>query len=276
MEWVEITAKTIEEARELAIDKLGVDESEVEVEVLEEPKQGLFGRVRGQARLRARVEPRQPRAKNDKRDSRRKRNSSNKRSVGHGSKRSGAKSSGDQSESSSNKSEPRRTQPRRESVEQESASVEEVRETVSKFLTGLVGAFGYESGVTIPEEDDLVAANVDGKHGLMVGPKARTLDAIQELTRVVAQRSAPSAVRIRLDVGGYRETRKASLQQFAVELAERSASESVEIVLEPMSSADRKTLHDALGEQDGVTTRSAGSEPRRRVIVVPGSEEGDE
>ena len=57
MEWVEITAKTVEEARELALDQLGVDEQDAEIEVLEEPKAGLFGRLRGQARVRARVRP---------------------------------------------------------------------------------------------------------------------------------------------------------------------------------------------------------------------------
>ncbi|HVV35041.1 MAG TPA: RNA-binding cell elongation regulator Jag/EloR [Acidimicrobiales bacterium] len=63
MEWVEITAKTIEEAKELALDQLGVDVDEAEFEVLEEPKAGLFGRVRGEARVRARVRPTAPRSK---------------------------------------------------------------------------------------------------------------------------------------------------------------------------------------------------------------------
>jgi spoIIIJ-associated protein len=63
MEWVEITAKTIEEAKERALDQLGVDIDEAEFEVLEEPKAGLFGRVRGEARVRARVRPTAPRSK---------------------------------------------------------------------------------------------------------------------------------------------------------------------------------------------------------------------
>jgi spoIIIJ-associated protein len=55
MEWVETTAKTVDEAKELALDKLGVDETDTEFEILEQPKQGLFGRVRGEARVRARA-----------------------------------------------------------------------------------------------------------------------------------------------------------------------------------------------------------------------------
>ena len=57
MEWVETTARTVEEAKELALDQLGVVADEAEFEVLAEPKQGLFGRLRGEARVRARVRP---------------------------------------------------------------------------------------------------------------------------------------------------------------------------------------------------------------------------
>ena len=72
MEWVETTGKTIEEAKEAALDQLGVDESEAEFEILEEAKNGLFGRVRREARVRARVEPTRPRPKADRRERRRK------------------------------------------------------------------------------------------------------------------------------------------------------------------------------------------------------------
>ena len=68
MEWVETTGKTIEEAKDAALDQLGVDEQDAEFEVLEEPRAGLFGRTRGEARVRARVEPTQPRPKVERRD----------------------------------------------------------------------------------------------------------------------------------------------------------------------------------------------------------------
>ena len=57
MEWVEVVRKTVEEAKEEALDELGVDESDAEFEVMEEPKAGLFGLLRSQARVRARVLP---------------------------------------------------------------------------------------------------------------------------------------------------------------------------------------------------------------------------
>src|SRR5688500_13644855 len=71
MEWVETTGKSIEEAKEAALDQLGVDEEDAEFEVVEEPKPGLFGRIRGEARVRARVRPTRPRPKVERRDRRR-------------------------------------------------------------------------------------------------------------------------------------------------------------------------------------------------------------
>ena len=70
MEWVEVTGKTVEEAIALALEQLGVSEDDAEVEVMEEAKAGLFGRVRGEARVRARVRPTSPRPKNDERTAR--------------------------------------------------------------------------------------------------------------------------------------------------------------------------------------------------------------
>lgn len=73
MEWVETTGRTVEEAKDTALDQLGVDEQDAEFEILEEPKFGLFGRLRSEARVRARVRPTTPRPKDDRRDRRRRR-----------------------------------------------------------------------------------------------------------------------------------------------------------------------------------------------------------
>lgn len=296
MEWVETTAKTVEEAQDLALDKLGVDELEAEFEILEEPRPGLFGRMRGQARVRARVQPKAPRPKEDR--NRRRRSSGGKKRSD--SKKSDAASSEkapkQQSEASaktaatpdggadrpakrtSDRSNDRggaakksgaKSRSRKPEQSTEESSMEEVSSCVEEFLSGLTTAFGLDARVVIDTTDGEINAKIEGKHGLLLGPKARTLDAIQELTRVAAQRTAPSSIRIKVDVGGYRAQRKASLEAFAVTAAERAIADGTEVVLEPMSSADRKAVHDRLGEFDGVSTRSAGNDPRRHVIIVP-------
>ena len=66
MEWVETTGRTVEEAKDSALDQLGVDEEDAEFEILEQPKLGLFGRLRAEARVRARVRPTTPRPKEDR------------------------------------------------------------------------------------------------------------------------------------------------------------------------------------------------------------------
>jgi spoIIIJ-associated protein len=71
VEWVETTGRTVAEALDAALDQLGVDEQEAEVQVLEEPQKGLFGRLRVEARVRARVRPARPRPKAERRDRRR-------------------------------------------------------------------------------------------------------------------------------------------------------------------------------------------------------------
>jgi spoIIIJ-associated protein len=71
MEWVEVTAKSVESAKELALDRLGISADDAEFEVLEEPRSGLFGRVRGEARVRARVRPATVRPKQERRGRRR-------------------------------------------------------------------------------------------------------------------------------------------------------------------------------------------------------------
>ncbi|MEY2449273.1 MAG: spoIIIJ-associated protein, partial [Acidimicrobiaceae bacterium] len=73
MEWVETTGKTVEEAKEAALDQLGVHEDDAEFEVVEEPRTGLFGRTRGEARVRARVRPTSPRPKAERGNRRRRR-----------------------------------------------------------------------------------------------------------------------------------------------------------------------------------------------------------
>ena len=73
MEWVETTGRTVEEAKKSALEQLGVAENEAEFEIISEPKIGLFGRLKEEARVRARIQPRYPRPKGDRRDRKRSR-----------------------------------------------------------------------------------------------------------------------------------------------------------------------------------------------------------
>ena len=93
---------------------------------------------------------------------------------------------------------------------------------------------------------------------------------MQDLTRVASQRRlGDHDTRLRVDVGGYRERRRVALGGFAEQMANEVISSGVARVLEPMSSADRKIIHDILSSVVGIATRSEGDDPYRRVVIAP-------
>ena len=337
MEWVETTGRTVDEAKDAALDQLGVDEQEAEFELLEEPRSGLFGRTRGEARVRARVKPRQPRAKAE-RGNRRRRSGGEAKGTGRG---RGGRSKGGRSDepkdtaavatvsdaavrpdesrvggtsadrnndddrgrapkSSRNRGSrggrgrsnaavteeteqqaPAATEQRgnatttkEQSMTTEDVTVEEQAEIVGGFLEGLVDAFGVSAEIGQDRiDDDTIELDLVGDDlGLLIGPKGRTLWAIQELSRTVVQRQATGTHhgRVRIDVGGYRQRRKEALERFTQQLAAEVQESGVARSLEPMGAADRKIVHDTVNAMDGISTTSEGEEPRRRVVIVPG------
>ncbi len=311
MEWIQTTGKTVEQAKERALDQLGIAADEAEFETVASPKKGLFGMVRGEAQVRARVRPVQPRSKDESRRGRGG-DRQNKRGGGNGAGRSGergknrSKGSGGGGRQggsgqkgrrdsvdtgatrSSAKPTPTKQTPARSGggdrppvkKDQETPvnmSIEEQSEVVEDFLGGLVDAFGLTADIgTTKIEEDTVLVRVDGEDlGLLVGRKGRTLSAIHEISRAVLHREAdgPLRGRIRLDVAGYRERRQAALEAFVRETATKVIEDGVDLALEPMSAPDRKIVHDTAGEIDGIRTLSEGEEPNRRVVLVPESDD---
>ena len=323
MEWVETIGKTIEEAKERALDQLGVHEEDADFEVLEEPKQGLFGRVRGEARVRARVRPTQARQKVDRRDRKRSEKadkadttattdqspaprqrapraprapkaaaaaedsaalsntkpsdakpaaakasnaSRSKARPASGTTASGTTASG----TTTNDDRVTTDNERKEQL----VDARQVGEEAVRFMTELVSAFGLSGTAELLEDGDDLEVRVHGQElGLLVGPRGTTLQAVQDLARVAAQRRlGDHDTRLRVDVGGYRERRRVALGAFANQMADEVKSSGVARVLEPMSSADRKIIHDTLSGAAGIATRSEGDDPYRRVIIAPAND----
>lgn len=279
MQWIETTGRSIEEAKDLALNQLGIAEDDAEFEVVEEPSTGLFGRTRGEARVRARVRPSAPRAKTERRD-RRGRDGGREggRDGGRDGRGRSRERSGEQrrdrGERDGNRDgarrerAPREDRPPREKVDVDPALV---GQAAAEFLGGLVEAFGSKGNVTVSREDDEIEVRVDGTElGLLVGPGGATLLAIQDLARVASQRRlGDQDTRLRIDIAGYRERRREALARFAQKVAAEVIENGSARMLEPMTSADRKVVHDTLADLEGVTTRSEGEEPRRRVVVEP-------
>jgi spoIIIJ-associated protein len=288
MDWVETTGKSIDEATERALAHLGVHRDDAEVEVLEEPKAGMFGRVRGEARVRARVRPSGPRPKRSRRSSggREERPRPGGRSektrapktaeVGENRKESDKKASAPRKKQGSPKGGPRTERiSSKEGTMAEGISLAEQGSIAKEFLEGLLASMNIQAEVSVKELDAEtveLAVNADPptELGILVGPRGTTLQALQEVTRTVVQSKSPSRTdRILVDVAQYRERRVAALGRFAQQVASEVIETGEERALEPMSAADRKAVHDALTESGQVITRSEGEEPRRFVVIAP-------
>jgi spoIIIJ-associated protein len=291
MEWVETTGRSVAEALDAALDELGVDDDEVEYEVVEEPKSGLFGKR--DARIRARVKPvsrekpgdrrrRGARREGGRRDSgggvavaanrdgesdggtgerprRRSRGGRGRRGGGGGQGR-GRGSEGQRESTKGNST-----------VDEDIIEVplEEQAAAAEEFTRGIVEPFELGATVKAKIEDEGVLVDVTGGElGLLVGPKGATLQAIEELVRTAVQRHTEGhGARINVDVAGYRAKRREALARFAADLGEKVKESGKEQALEPMNASDRKVVHDAIAELEGVTTISEGEEPRRRVVL---------
>lgn len=301
MEWVETTAKSVAEAQDRALDQLGVAADEAEFEIVEEPKSGLFGRVRGEARVRARVKPTAVRPKQDRRPRSKGRSRRDSGSSGgdrkQGSTSSSSSNGGDRSGGSNRDDRPDRDrqdqqQPaattsrerskapqqkkenKRMSEDRPPSNVtpQEVGDAAVAFMSDLAAAFGVEGATTELDVDGTdLDVRVGGTDvGLMVGPGGRTLTAVQDLARVASQRRlGDHDTRLRIDVGAYREKRRAALEQFAAKVAAQVIETGSPKALEPMQSADRKAVHDAVIEIEGVASHSEGDDPTRRVVITP-------
>ena len=313
MEWVETTGKSLDEAKDEALDRLGIVAEDAEFEVLEEPRTGLFGRTRGVARVRARVRPAAVRPKQDRRGRRR----NDGRSEAAGSSRpsaprtllpwtaqsrprhrvvrraGGARADADEGRRAPSGNGDTQARPtdagahmnddpidadNRPPVDAE--QVEQVKEAAVSFSDGLLRAFRLEDSSSATIDGNEIEVRIDAAGGpghdgpnglgLLIGPGGRTLLAIQDLAGVAAQRRlGDHETRLRIDVAGYREKRRIALERFARGVAEMVKESGIARSLDPMPLADRKVIHDALTSIDGVTSRSEGEDPNRRIIVSP-------
>ncbi len=144
---------------------------------------------------------------------------------------------------------------------------------VEEFLDGLLEAFGAEGdleSVALDEETYEVRAH-GGELGLLIGPKGATMQAVQEIARTAVQQVADGQLtgRVHIDIGGYRNKRRAALAEFATRLAESVRESGQPKVLEPMPATDRKVIHDAVAELDGVMSTSEGYDDQRHIVLAP-------
>ncbi len=278
---IEVKAKSVDLAVEAAMQELGVtDRDDIDVQVITEPVKGFLGMGGQDAVVRVKRRPAKRRRTRKRRGERPVSSETTENSRNRQQERSG------QGKNGANKTERRSSQPKgggkhvrtesKVSDDRPNMSLEEQATVAREFLEGLVAAYGLEGSVTTRIEDDVIIADVEGDQTeAMVGVRGSVRSAIHELTRTVLQRYSQDTARLRLDIAGYAERRRKALSIYAEQLIEQLMSEGGEIMLEPMSPADRKVIHDVASEHANVTSYSEGEPPRRYVVLsrVDGSEE---
>jgi spoIIIJ-associated protein len=269
---IEVRARTVDLAVEAAMQELGVtDREQLAVEVIQQPEKGFLGLGGQDAVVRVK-----------RRKSRRRRNERKRESRGQGQDRgskqqkapTSAKNGGGNQRVQQSQSKGRHMSQQGDNREPKiddrpDISIEEQARIATQFLEGLVDAFGLEGTVTTKIEDDIIVADVDGEQTeALVGVRGSVRSAIHELTRTVMQRYGHDTARLRLDIAGYAERRRQALTIYADRLIDQLMVEGGEVMLEPMSPADRKVIHDAAAAREGVNSYSEGESPRRYVVLT--------
>lgn len=139
---------------------------------------------------------------------------------------------------------------------------------VEKFLRDVTAEMGIDLDFSVRAGNGLVYVDITGKDtGTIIGKRGQTLDAIQYLASIVANKESDEYVRVILDAENYRAKRERTLMNLANRLAGKVERSGRNITLEPMNPYERKVIHSTLQDHPYVKTRSEGKEPYRRVII---------
>ena len=145
------------------------------------------------------------------------------------------------------------------------------QEAAIEFLIPVLKKMGVEAEITGEmEEADVLKLDIQGQGlGVIIGKRGNTLDSLQYLTALIANKKTQEHIKIKLDAENYREKRKQTLEKLAINLAKKVRKTNRRVALEPMNPYERRIIHSALQADDRVSTHSEGEEPYRRVVVTP-------
>ena len=164
---------------------------------------------------------------------------------------------------------PRPERPNKEELPPEpvsQASIDLGVETVQK-MADLITEDAHVEAIT--QENQLTLQINGGNTGILIGRKGQTLDAMQFLTDKIINRQSESRVRVKVDIEGYMETRKANLKHLALKMAEKAKKTGRPATINQMSAQDRRIVHLALKEDAQVRTQSMGDGYYRRLVIFP-------
>ncbi|MBI9086577.1 MAG: Jag N-terminal domain-containing protein [Desulfobacterales bacterium] len=137
-------------------------------------------------------------------------------------------------------------------------------------LQKMVDLITTDSTVVSETDQDRLLLRVDGGNsGVLIGRRGQTLEAMQFLTDKIINRKSESRVRLKVDIEGYMETRKANLQSLAHKMAEKAKKTGKPATINQMTAQDRRIVHLALKDDTRVRTQSMGDGYYRRLVIFP-------
>lgn len=233
----EFTAKTVDEAKALAAQEFGVSVDDIEFEILEQPRKGLFG-TRGEARVKAFYEEKAEAAP-------------------------AAEAAVISEEAEAEESE-ESALPADFDIEN-SAKVKAAKQ----YLTDVLHALKLENfEINAVRKDNNIVLDITGeKLGVVIGRRGETLDSLQYLTILASNRTEENYCRISVDCNGYRDKRRETLESLAKRTSAKVIKQGRKIALEPMNPYERRIIHSCVAEIEGVSSHSTGVEPYRKVVI---------
>ncbi|MBQ8766997.1 MAG: KH domain-containing protein [Clostridia bacterium] len=260
------TGTTVDEAKAAAMLELGLsDFDEFVVEVVQTPTKkilGLFGGNPAKVKVSVNVPDPKPEKKQNKS------NNNNKKQDKKPEKKVEKKVE--------KKPEPKK-QEVKAPVKEEKAEEAELLPTnlygkTAEYIESIVKSLGMtECTITEKSNDEEISFELDcgEDYGIIIGKRGETLDAIQYLARMVANKGNSSYKRVSINVGNYRAKREETLRILARKTATKAVRQGRNISLEPMNPYERRIIHTAVQEVEGATSHSIGSNLDRRVVISP-------
>ena len=301
MEYITVSAKTLDDAITEALIQLGVTSDQLDYQVIEKGSAGFLGIGMKQAVIKARrkeeikeeepeielpkvdvslvkeplkKEPRKDTVKHEKENVKRepeKKEQVKKESA----KKESPKKESKKKPSQKEKKETVKEQPEANAPAKKEAELAKVEsqtiEACEKFISDVLKAMGMDDVkvTSLIDEEGALSIDMEGSNmGIMIGKRGQTLDSLQYLTNRVANKMQDGYVRVKLDTEEYRRRRKETLENLAKNIASKVKRSRRTVSLEPMNPYERRIIHSALQADPAVSTHSEGEEPYRRVVVT--------
>lgn len=257
----EFTAKTIDEAKALAAAEFGVPAEDIDFDILEQPRKGLFG-MKGVARVMASYEA--PEETEEPQITTSAELAPEAPAAGSDEPEYHAEEAAPEAFEDENESGDAPELPADFDIES-SAKVQAAK----KYLTDVLHALGLQDfEINAIRRDGNVVLDISGdKLGVVIGRRGETLDSLQYLTILASNRTEESYCRISIDCKGYRDKRRETLENLARRTSAKVIKQGRKIALEPMNPYERRIIHSCVAEIEGVSSHSTGTEPYRRVVI---------